>query len=134
MAERRKPAHSEGKAAPNTADIQVDTTQAPDKGPVNQSDWASFADSLPRVIQPFAVMAIGIVRAAMPLFHAVWPVSKLMGQSGMYLLAMLSPLIFWLGSKWVQWYVMSYVKKAQRVLSWVVWLIGLLPKSNPPPA
>jgi len=134
MAERRKPAHSKAEAAPNTADIRADTTQAPNKSPVNKSDWTSFANSLPTALQPFAVLAIGIVRAAMPLFHAVWPVSKLMGRSGIYLFAMLSPLLWWLGSKLFQWYVMSYVKKGQRVLSWVVWLIGLLPKSTPPPA
>ncbi|KAG7668130.1 hypothetical protein Ndes2526B_g03426 [Nannochloris sp. 'desiccata'] len=131
MAERRRTAHSKGATAPNTADIQVDTTQAPNNGPTNQPDWTAFADSLPAAVQPFAIMVIGIVRAAMPLFHAVWPVSKLMGRSGMYLFAMLSPLIWWLGSKWIQWYVMSYVKKAQRVLNWVVWLLNLLPKSTP---
>jgi hypothetical protein len=27
---------------------------------------------------------------------------------------------------------MSYVKKAQRILSWAVWFIGLLPKYSPP--
>ena len=36
----------------------------------------------------------------------------------------------WMGSKWVQWYVLSYVKKAQRVLNWAVWLLGWLPKGS----
>jgi hypothetical protein len=78
-------------------------------------------------------MVIGMVRAATPLFNAVWPVSKLMGRSFWYFAAMVAPLFLWAASKWIQWYIMSYVNKAQKVLSWAVWLVGLLPKSTPPP-
>ena len=134
MAERRKTTTTatnskEASPRPTTAEIHADSTQAP-KGPV-QPTWTSIADSLPPAIQPVAVLVIGMIRALVPLFRSLWQATQLMGRSGLYILAMISPFILWAGSKWIQWYITSYVKKAQRVLSWVVWVLNFLPKSQP---
>jgi hypothetical protein len=100
MAEKRRTAHSKG-AAPPTADIQVDKTSGP-QSPVNQPDWTSFAGSLPLALQTAAAVLIGVIRAAQPLFIAIWPVSKLMTRSFLYFAAMVAPLFLWDASKWIQ--------------------------------
>jgi len=42
----------------------------------------------------------------------------------------LIPVVLWMVGKYIKYYVFSTLNKATRVLKWVVWIIGLLPKSS----
>lgn len=121
-------------ASRGATDIRGDASQPPPEGQVQCTDgpapWTAFADALPPALRPAAVMLIGIARAAAPLSRAGLTATRKLGHAGWALIALFLPLLVWMGSKWVQWYVMSYVKKAQRVLSWAVWLLGLMPKGS----
>lgn len=130
MASRRKPTPTTPSGT--ATEIHADTSQPP-PGPIPTRDWAAFADSLPSVLQPLAVLLVGIVRASLPLFRGLWRAAKGLGRVGWSILTLLAPLFVWAGSKWVRWYIMSYVKKAQRILGWVVWFLGFLPKGSPAP-
>ena len=131
MASRRKQTAA---STPGTAtEIHAGAPQGTPQGTVPTRDWTAFADSLPSVLQPVAVLIVGLVRAFVPLFRGAWRALKGLGRVGWSIIALLAPLFSWAGSKWLQWYIMSYVKKVTKFLSWAVWILGFLPKGGTGP-
>ena len=120
----------EKRSATAATNIHADSSAT---GPVRHHETtrsSTFADRVPPAFRPAAVLVDGVVKAATPLLNALWTATGKMGQAGIYVGAAVLPLVLWAASKWLQWYIMSYVNKAVRVFKWVVWLLGFLPKGD----
>lgn len=84
--------------------------------------------SFPRALQPAVVLAVGVMSAAEPLLLGLWPALALLLKFAVRLAIWGSPVLILSARKWVSWYIGGYIRKAQRLLGWAGWLLGLLPK------
>lgn len=97
------------------------------KKPPPESNGLKFGiDDLPPALQPAAVYLQGFIRALLPLLAAIWYAVTKLGGFVAYVAIWLSPLLVWIATKYITWYVTSYVKKLERVADWVVWVVNML--------
>lgn len=131
MAKPRQRRAAPEPAGPSTPTALPEQPSKTDKGFEQHSNtWTSIADPFPPSVQPAIVLIAGLARALAPLLQGMWGAAKRLGKVGMYLAISVSPLLLWAGSKWFQWYVMSYLNKAERLLKWVIWALSFLPKGG----
>ena len=95
-----------------------------------QPDFRRVSEAFPGPVQPAVTLLADLAAAVAPLLRGLAVAALKLGKVALYVAIWVSPVVLWAGSKWARWYIMSYVRKAERVLRWAGWALSLLPKSS----
>lgn len=86
--------------------------------------------AVPPPLQPAAGLLLSLWGAASAAARALWPLGRGLALLAYRLAVYTSPLLVWAALKYVRWTFLGWLDKAERLLRWADWLLGLLPAAK----